>query len=249
MTEFSGKTVIVTGAGKGIGRAAAMRFAAEGANILAADLDGGLLDETLGLIKRQGGKGEMYRLDVTRWTEVQGMVDRALEEFGRVDVLVTSAGILGTNIAIQDLSLQEWDRIHAVNLTGVFYCCKAVIPPMARQHAGAIVNMASIAGKEGNPMMAAYSSSKAGVIAFTKALGKELAPLGIRVNCIAPSIIDTDMVKTVPEEQRQALKSRVPLGRFGRVEEVAALIRFLASSEASYLTAQCWDCSGGRAVY
>ena len=124
-----------------------------------------------------------------------------------------------------------------------------MIPPMARQHAGAIVNMASIAGKEGNPMMAAYSSSKAGVIALTKALGKELAPLGIRVNCIAPSIIDTDMVKTVPEEQRQALKSRVPLGRFGRVEEVAALIRFLASSEASYLTAQCWDCSGGRAVY
>ncbi|MBI4734682.1 MAG: SDR family oxidoreductase [candidate division NC10 bacterium] len=249
MTEFSGKTVIVTGAGRGIGRAAAMRFAAEGANILAADLEAGLLDETLGLIKRQGGKGETYRLDVTRWTEVQGMVDRALQEFGRVDVLVTSAGILGSNITVQDLSLEEWDRIHAVNLSGVFYCCKAVIPPMARQHAGAIVNMASIAGKEGNPMMAAYSSSKAGVIALTKALGKELAPQGIRVNCIAPSIIDTDMVKTVPEEQRQALKSRVPLGRFGRVEEVAALIRFLASSEASYLTAQCWDCSGGRAVY
>ena len=249
MTEFSGKTVIVTGAGKGIGRAAAMRFAAEGANILAADLDAGLLDETLGLIKKQGGKGIANQVDVTRWTEVQGMVDRALHEFGRVDVLVTSAGILGSNITVQDLSLEEWDRIHAVNLTGVFYCCKAVIPPMARQHAGAIVNMASIAGKEGNPMMAAYSSSKAGVIALTKALGKELAPLGLRVNCIAPSMIDTDMIKTVPDAQREILKTRVPLGRFGRVEEVAALIRFLASSEASYLTAQCWDCSGGRAVY
>ena len=249
MTEFNGKTVIVTGAGKGIGLAAAIRFAAEGANILAADLDAGLLDETLGLIRKQGGKGVVYRVDVTRWAEVQGMVERTLQEFGRVDVLVTSAGILGSNTTVQNLRLEEWDRIHAVNLTGVFYCCKAVIPPMERQRSGAIVNMASIAGKEGNPMMAAYSSSKAGVIALTKALGKELALLGIRVNCIAPSIIDTDMVKTVPEEQRQTLKSRVPLGRFGRVEEVAALIRFLASSEASYLTAQCWDCSGGRAVY
>jgi 2-dehydro-3-deoxy-L-rhamnonate dehydrogenase (NAD+) len=249
MTEFSGKTVIVTGVGKGIGRGAALRFASEGANILAADMDAGLLDETVGLIRKQGGKAIAYRLDVTRWTEVQGMAERALGEFGRVDVLVTSAGILGNNIAVQDLSLEEWDRVHAVNLTGVFYCCKAVIPPMARQGGGAIVNMASIAGKEGNPMMAAYSSSKAGVIALTKALGKELAPLGIRVNCIAPSMIDTDMIKSVPEAQRETLKARVPLGRFGRVDEVAALIRFLASSEASYLTAQCWDCSGGRAVY
>jgi len=249
MTEFSGKTVIVTGVGKGIGRGAALRFASEGANILAADMDAGLLDETVGLIRKQGGKAIAYRLDVTRWTEVQGMVERALGEFGRVDVLVTSAGILGNNLAVQDLSLEEWDRIHAVNLTGVFYCCKAVIPPLARQSGGAIVNMASIAGKEGNPMMAAYSSSKAGVIALTKALGKELAPLGIRVNCIAPSMIDTDMIKSVPEAQRETLKARVPLGRFGRVDEVAALIRFLASSEASYLTAQCWDCSGGRAVY
>jgi 3-oxoacyl-[acyl-carrier protein] reductase len=249
MTEFSGKTVILTGVGKGIGRGAALRFASEGANILAADMDAGLLDETVGLIRKQGGKAIAYRLDVTRWTEVQGMAERALGEFGRVDVLVTSAGILGNNIAVQDLSLEEWDRVHAVNLTGVFYCCKAVIPPMARQGVGAIVNMASIAGKEGNPMMAAYSSSKAGVIALTKALGKELAPLGIRVNCIAPSMIDTDMIKSVPEAQRETLKARVPLGRFGRVDEVAALIRFLASSEASYLTAQCWDCSGGRAVY
>jgi 3-oxoacyl-[acyl-carrier protein] reductase len=249
MTEFSGKTVILTGVGKGIGRGAALRFASEGANILAADMDAGLLDETVGLIRKQGGKAIAYRLDVTRWTEVQGMAERALGEFGRVDVLVTSAGILGNNIAVQDLSLEEWDRVHAVNLTGVFYCCKAVIPPMARQGVGAIVNMASIAGKEGNPMMAAYSSSKAGVIALTKALGKELAPLGIRVNCIAPSMIDTDMIKSVPEAQRETLRARVPLGRFGRVDEVAALIRFLASSEASYLTAQCWDCSGGRAVY
>lgn len=249
MTEFTGKTVIVTGAGKGIGRAAAMRFAAEGAHILAADLDAGLLDETLGLIRQRGGKGSACQLDVTRWPEVQGMVDRALQEFGRVDVLVTSAGILGSNISVQDLLPEEWDRVHAVNLTGVFHCCKAVIPPMARQRSGAIVNMASIAGKEGNPMMAAYSSSKAGVIAFTKALGKELAPLGIRVNCIAPSLIDTDMIKMVPEAQREGLAARVPLGRIGRPEEVAALIRFLASSEASYLTAQCWDCSGGRAVY
>jgi 3-oxoacyl-[acyl-carrier protein] reductase len=226
-----------------------MRFAAEGANILAADLDAGLLEETVGLIRKDGGKAIAYPLDVTRWAEVQGMVDRALGEFGRVDVLVTSAGILGTNVSVQDLSLEEWDRVHAVNLTGVFYCCKAVIPAMARQGSGAIVNMASIAGKEGNPMMGAYSSSKAGVIALTKALGKELAPLGIRVNCIAPSMIDTDMIKTVPDAQREALMSRVPMRRFGRVDEVAALIRFLASSEASYLTAHCWDCSGGRAVY
>jgi len=249
MTEFSGKTIIVTGAGRGIGRAAAMRFAGDGASILAADIDAGLLEETLSLIRKQGGKGVTVQVDVTHWAEVQGMVDRALGEFGRVDVLVTSAGIQGNHITVRDLTAEEWDRVHAVNLTGVFFCCKAVIPPMARQQAGAIVNMASIAGKEGNPMQAAYSSSKAGVIALTKALGKELASLGIRVNCIAPSMIDTDLVKTVPEAYRETLKARVPLGRFGRVEEVAALIRFLASSEASYLTAQCWDCSGGRAVY
>ena len=249
MAEFSGKTVIVTGAGRGIGRGAVLRFVSEGANILAADLDAGLLDGTLSLLKREGGKGVAYQLDVTRWAEVQGMVDRALAEFGRVDVLVASAGIQGVHVTVQDLPLEEWDRIHAVNLTGVFYCCKAVIPPMRRQRTGAIVNMASIAGKEGNRMQAAYFSSKAGVIALTKSLGKELAPLGIRVNCIAPSFIDTDLVKTVPEAYRETLKARVPLGRFGRVEKVAALIRFLASSDASYLTAQCWDCSSGRAVY
>jgi len=249
MTEFSGKSVIVTGGANGIGRGTALRFASEGASVLVADIDTGLLDETLGLIQKQGGKGIAYHLDVRRWPEVQGMVDRALSEFGRVDVLVTCAGVQAKHTTIRDTSLEEWERVHAVNLTAVFYCCKAVIPPMERQRSGAIVNMASISGKEGNPMQAAYSSSKAGVIALTKALGKELAPLGIRVNCIAPSVIDTDLMKTVPLDYQEMLKSRVPLGRFGRVEEVVALIRFLASSEASYLTAQCWDCSGGRAVY
>src|SRR5574341_656472 len=155
MTEFSGKAVVVTGAGKGIGRGAALRFAGEGANLLAADMDPGLLDETQRLIQKAGGKAVTHPLDVTRWPEVEGMVDRALSEFGRVDVLVTCAGILGTNVGIRDLTLEEWERILAVNLTGVFHCCKAVIPPMERQRAGAIVNMASIAGKEGNPMMAA----------------------------------------------------------------------------------------------
>lgn len=249
MVEFSNKAVVVTGAGRGIGRAVALRFSTEGANILAADLDAGLLDETLSLINNQGGKGVACQLDVTQWTEVEGMVNRALVRFGRVDVLVTCAGIHGSHTAVRDLTLEEWNRIHAVNLTGVFYCCKAVIPAMERQRSGAIVNIASIAGKEGNAMSAAYASSKAGVIALTKALGKELASQGIRVNCIAPSAIETEMLKEIPEAVLEKRKALVPLGRFGRPEEVAALVRFLSSSEASYLTAQCWDCSGGRAVY
>lgn len=188
-------------------------------------------------------------VDVTDPASVEGMVAAALERFGRIDILVNNAGVLGPTAPTEEYPPDAWRRVLSTNLDGVFYCSRTVLPHMLARGWGRIVNIASIAGKEGNPGMAAYSASKAGVIGFTKALGKEVATRGVLVNCIAPALIDTDMAAQLPPETRDYVVSRVPMGRLGTAEEVAALVAWLCSDECSFSTGAVYDISGGRATY
>jgi 3-oxoacyl-[acyl-carrier protein] reductase len=177
------------------------------------------------------------------------MVTETMERFGRIDILVNNAGILGPALTVAMYPEDRWDEVIAVNLKGTFLCCKAVLSVMKKQGSGSIVNIASVAGKEGNPDMGPYSVSKAGIIALTKTLGKELAATRIRVNAVSPALLETDMARNMSAEQRAFLTSKIPMGRLGNPEEVAAVVKFLVSDEASFVTAQCYDVSGGRSVY
>jgi 3-oxoacyl-[acyl-carrier protein] reductase len=183
--------------------------------------------------------------DVRDSSQLEAAVDR----LPRLDVLVCAAGIGGDSLRTEDVSNEEWERVHAVNLNGVFFANRAALPKMKANGYGRIVNIASIAGKEGNPMAAAYSSSKAAVIALTKAVGKDVAGSGILVNCVAPAVIDTPILGQISEEHISYMTARIPLGRMGRTEEVASLICWLASEEMSFSTGACFDISGGRATY
>jgi len=189
------------------------------------------------------------RTDVSRLPEVEEMVRGAMAKFGRIDILVNNAGVLGPYFTVEEYPEEIWDRVIAVNLKGTFLCCKAVLPVMRKQGSGSIINIASVAGKEGNASMAPYSASKGAIITLTKTLGKELATSGIRVNCVSPALLETDMAKAMTPEQRALLTSKIPMGRLGNPEEVAAVVKFLASDESSFVTGQCYDVSGGRSVY
>lgn len=237
--DFSGRAALVTGGASGIGAAAAARLAAGGARLAILDLTVEGVPEGMLAIAA----------DVTRSADVDAAVARVEAEVGRLDVLVCSAGIAGESVPAVEASDEEWRRVNAVNADGTFFACRAAIPGMVRRGYGRIVNVASIAGKEGNPRAAAYSASKAAVIALTKAIGKELAGTGVLVNCVAPAVIDTPILAQVSHEHIDYMVSRIPLGRVGRPEEVASLIAFLASEELSFSTGACFDASGGRAVY
>jgi 3-oxoacyl-[acyl-carrier protein] reductase len=188
-------------------------------------------------------------VDVTSLAQTQAMAGAVIDRFGTIHILVNNAGIAGPNRSLVDVSEEEWDRVTAVNLKGVFLCCKAVLPVMLKNQYGRIVNVASIAGKEGNPNLAPYSATKAGVICLTKALAKEVCTQGIYVNCITPAVIDTPILRQVTQQQIDYMTSRIPMGRVGKPEEVAALIHFLASDDCSFTTGACVDISGGRATY
>jgi len=247
--DLTGKTAIVTGAGTGLGRAMALAMADAGCDIYGAARRIEPLEETKRLVEAKGRRMEIRSTDVTVTAEVNDMVNDAIAQFGRVDILINNAGIIGRDVPVKDLSEADWDRVLDINLKGTFLCSRAVLPTMLAQKKGAIVSTASISGKEGNPNMAPYSVSKAGIICFTKALAKEVIHDGIRVNCVAPALIETPLIANVEPEQRAYMTSKIPMGRLGHPDEVAAVIQFLASDESSFVTGQCYDVSGGRATY
>ncbi len=249
MEDLLGKISIVTGGVMGIGREIALRLARDGSDIAVVDIEKEGGQKAADEVRSMGRKSVFLEVDVTRWDQVRAMVDGVLKHFNKVDILVNSAGIVGPIVPLWEYSVEDWDRVMAVNLRGTFLCCKAVIVPMLEQKSGRIVNVASMAGKEGNPMMNAYSTSKAAVIGFTKSLAREVAQQNIIVNCIAPTVIATRIADSLGEEQREILLSKIPMGRFGKTSEVAALVKFLVSEECTFSTGQCYDISGGRAVY
>lgn len=247
--NLANRVAIVTGAAQGIGEAICLRVANAGADVVVVDLNLPLAESVAERIRAQGRRSAGIRCDVSQAAEVGEMKDRVLREFGQIDILVNNAGIAGKNAPIVEISEQEWDLVMAVDLKSVFLCSKAVLPSMIERRYGRIVNIASIAGKEGNPNLAAYSAAKAGVIALTKALAKEVVSSGVYVNCVSPAVIETPILKQITPQQIEYMKSRIPMGRLGRPEEVAAVVHFLASDDASFVTAQCYDVSGGRATY
>jgi NAD(P)-dependent dehydrogenase (short-subunit alcohol dehydrogenase family) len=236
--RFSGQVALVTGGASGIGAAVVQRLLAEGARVAALDLHAEAPDGVLAL----GG-------DVADSAQVNEVAARVEAELGPVDVLVCSAGVPGQSLPTVAVTDEEWHRVMAINADGVFFCNRAVIPGMVSRGYGRIVNVASIAGKEGNPMAAAYSASKAAVIAMTKAIGKDLARTGVVVNCIAPAVIETPILDGITQEHVDYMVERIPMGRMGQPEEVAALVCWLASEECSFSTGATYDVSGGRAVY
>jgi 2-dehydro-3-deoxy-L-rhamnonate dehydrogenase (NAD+) len=223
--DFEGRVALVTGGASGIGAATAERLRAGGADVHVFDLTNG--DDVCD----------------------SAQLNAAAEKLPRLDILVCAAGIGGDSLHTVDVSDDEWNRVHAINLNGVFFANRAAIPKMTENNYGRIVNVASIAGKEGNPMAGAYSSSKAAVIGVTKSIGKDLVDTGILVNCIAPAVINTPILQQLSQEHIDFMTTRIPLGRVGEADEVAALICWLASEEMSFSTGACFDISGGRATY
>ncbi len=243
------RIAIVTGAARGIGLAAAERLAREGAAVIAADVDAATQAREAERLRASGLSVTAVHCDVGDRASVEQCVRGVEAEHGRVDILVNNAGIAGRIAPLEDITDRDWDEMMRINLRSVYLGCQAVIPGMKARRYGRIVNVASIAGKEGNPNAIPYSTAKAGVIAFTKALAKEVATLGIYVNAIAPAVIETPILDQVTPEHIKYMLQRIPIGRMGQPSEVAALIAWLASDEASFTTGQCIDISGGRATY
>lgn len=244
--RFDGKVAVVTGGASGIGLAAAMRLMREGARLSVWDRDAAALDKMSGQL---GGAVHTVALDLADPDAVQRAADDTAKALGGMAILVASAGLAGPNHNTWEYPIAEWKRVFDVNVHGVFYCNRAVVPHMMAGGYGRIVNIASIAGKEGNPTASAYSASKAAVIGLTKSLGKELAKTEIRVNCITPAAVRTPIFDQITQAHIDYMLSRIPIGRLGRVEEIAAMICWLASEEASFSTGAVFDCSGGRATY
>ncbi|MCZ7562621.1 MAG: SDR family oxidoreductase [Burkholderiales bacterium] len=244
--DFAGRTAIVTGGAQGIGLAIVRRLLASGAAVRIWDRDARGLERARSAL--QGPvSGEV--VDVSDPAAVERAAGAAAAALGRIDVLVNNAGISGANAPTVDYPVDEWERVLRVNLTGQFLCCKCVAPHMVRRKYGRIVNVASVAGKEGNPNASAYSASKAGVISLTKSLGKELARTGVLANCVTPAAARTAIFDQMTEEHIDYMLSKIPMGRFVTVEEIAALVCWLASEDCAFSTGGVFDISGGRATY
>ncbi|MEZ5101129.1 MAG: SDR family NAD(P)-dependent oxidoreductase [Thermoleophilia bacterium] len=244
--DFGGRVAAVTGGASGIGRACAGLLADGGATVAVLDLDEAAATRTAAEL---GGGAIGVQVDVADPARVNEAVARVERELGRLDVLVCSAGVGGDSLRTADVPDDEWRRVMAINCDGTFWCNRAVVPGMLDRGYGRIVNIASIAGKEGNPMATAYSASKAAVIGMTKAIGKDVAGTGVLVNCIAPAVIRTPILEQLSQEHVDYMVARIPLGRLGEVEEVARLVCFLASEDMTFSTGATFDISGGRATY
>ena len=244
--DLGGRIAVVTGGAQGIGRAVTERFLASGAKVAIWDHDKALADKTAAAL----GAGVLaVACDVTSVASAHAARDATLKAYGRVDILVNNAGITGPNGPVWELKLADWQRVFAVNVEGPFNCCGALVPGMIAQNYGRIVNIASVAGKEGNPNASAYSASKAAVIGLTKSLGKELASHDISVNAIAPAAAKTAIFDQMTQQHIDYMLSKIPRARFVRVEEIAALVAFAASADCSFTTGQVLDISGGRTTY
>ena len=244
--DFGGRVAIVTGGAQGIGLAIVRRLLASHATVRIWDRDADRLGKALGEL---AGPVTSIAVDVTDPAAVAAAADTAVRDLGRIDVLVNNAGVAGLNAPTVDYPVEEWERVLKVNLTSQFLCCRAVAPHMVKAKYGRIVNVASIAGKEGNPNAVAYSVSKAGVIALTKSLGKELAKDGVTVNCVTPAAAKTAIFDQMTQSHIDYMLAKIPMGRFVKVDEVAALACWLASEECSFSTGAVFDISGGRATY
>ena len=241
-----GRVALVTGAARGIGLAIAERFVSEGASVTLIDREAEAVKASA---QKIGPAALPIAADLTRSDDVERAVRTAHEHWGRLDIVVNNAAITGRTVPLWELSDRDWDEVIACDLTGVFYVSRACVRLMLAQGSGRIINIASIAGKEGNPTLVPYSTAKAGVIGFTKALAKEVATRGIFVNAIAPAVIGTDILKGVAKETIDYMVSKIPMGRVGTPAEVAALVAWLASDECSFSTSAVYDISGGRATY
>ena len=246
--DLTHRNAIVTGGARGIGLAIARRLLASGASVSLWDVDASALAEAAEDLNAAGAV-HTTAVDLTSLESVEAAAASTVEAFGKVDILVNNAGISGGNAKTWETDPAEWHRVLDINLNGPFHCCRAVIPHLLRNGYGRIVNIASIAGKEGNPNAAHYSASKAGVIALTKSLGKELATSNVMVNCVAPAVIATDILKQMSQTHIDYMLSKIPMGRFGKTEEAAALVAWLCSEDCSFSTGAVFDLSGGRATY
>ena len=244
--DLSGQTAIVTGGATGIGEAISKRLAEAGATIAVADLNKeGAAQVAASLPNNSFG----VEMDVSSSSSVKAAVDTVLAKTGRVHILVNNAGVAGKAAPIQDQTDEDFEHVIQINVNGVFFCCRAVIPHMLQHKYGRIVNIASIAGKEGNPNMIAYSGSKSAVIGMTKSLGKEVATQGICVNAVAPAVVRTKILEQLTDAQISYMTEKIPMRRTGEPWEIAAVVHFLSSPDCSFVTAQCYDASGGRATY
>jgi 2-dehydro-3-deoxy-L-rhamnonate dehydrogenase (NAD+) len=244
--DFKDRTAVITGGAVGIGFAVAQRLVASGAKVSLWDRDEPALAKARAAL---GTTTDIRVVDVADAASVDVAAKATLAELSRVDVLVCSAGITGPNVPLAEYPLDAWRQVIDVNLNGLFYCNRAIVPIMQQRDYGRIVNIASVAGKEGNPNASAYSTSKAGVIGLTKSLGKELAKTGIRVNCVTPAAVKTAIFDQMSQQHIDFMLSKIPLGRFGLVEEIAALVAWLCSEDCSFSTGAVFDLSGGRATY
>lgn len=245
MGQIQGHTAIVTGGARGIGLAIAERLAAEGARIILWDRDFSPFDA------RPHGFAPLLRqvVDVSDHAAVETAFRDAVAAAGSIEILVNNAGINGPVVPVWDYPVETWHKVRAVDLDSVFYGCRAAIPHMRERRYGRIVNVSSMAGKEGVPFISAYSAAKGGVISFTKAIAKELATDGVTVNCVAPAMVETDLMQEMTPEHIAAMKAKIPMGRFLKVEEVGALVAWIASPDCSFTTGFVFDLSGGRATY
>ncbi|BDU39147.1 Short-chain dehydrogenase/reductase SDR [Vibrio nigripulchritudo MADA3029] len=246
--DLQDQCAVITGGGRGMGLAVAKKLLSSGAKVALWDINDKDLEQAKEALGNEGDVST-HVVDVSNYEQVSQAAQDVVNQFGKISILVNSAGVAGINTTLTNYPLDVWRQVQSVNLDGVFHTCRAIVPHMESNQYGRIVNIASVAGKEGNPNASAYSVSKAAVLALTKSLGKELATSNITVNAITPAVIKTEMLADVTQEQIDYMLAKIPMGRMGSVEEIAAMVAWLSSEECSYSTGATFDMSGGRTTY